>query len=158
MRIHTGLPGLFLIVGLVIALVNIGLFSFIRDDTLWPILKNGLIGVNIDSAFAEIPVYPDAILVGSSAKQLRFSYTYQTIRESSGSVPQVSKWYTQALEERGWKVGVSPSDANAQTEQYIVFEKRWIKQLRLSLSRSTDGTKTMITVELGPKYQDDDEL
>jgi hypothetical protein len=140
-----------------LAVFNIGLFSFISDDQYFPLLKNNFFGVNIDKAMKDIPVYPDSELTELSAKQLRFSYIYQSIRESSDTVAQISAWYADELAKRGWETRIPSSDINAPV-QYLEFEKPFIRQLRLSLMPSQDGTKTVISTDFGPKYQDDDEL
>ena len=96
--------------------------------------------------FPEIPVYPDAELVGSSKPNGNFEETqgYRAKWYVSGTVMEVMDWYIEELSMKGWTI-VSPNDSTAVGEQVTDISNNEFKGY---LAVEVDDEKIEIVVDL----------
>ena len=146
-----------LLAGVILAILNVLLFRFIRDENTLPRWKNGISGVDSGEPFAKIPTYPGAVLSSSHITQLRFNYMFDTTWVSGDDAELIARWYTLALTQAGWELVEPPADWSA-GDLNLVFNKKWNRILSLSIMPSTEESLNSIQIEISTKHQQEDVL
>jgi hypothetical protein len=114
----------------------------------------------IDASYPQIPVYPDATVATSSA-DLNEGTTYRGIKysevwNSPATVPEVSRWYVNALPKAGWTLDIPLGNPNAQTLQMLsYFNDQYTLRITIAKAKPTDNT--LVTAEFSTKFSDFEE-
>lgn len=157
MKIHGRFLVLILAIGGILTMMNIGLLAFVRNENVFPRLKNTISGVDVGDPFTDIPAYPRSTLVHSRIIQLRFNYAFENVWESADNTGKIARWYNDMLAPRGWILTEPPSDWNG-ANLNLVYNKKWNRILVLSITPSESQTGNTIHIEISTKHQQEDVL
>lgn len=146
-----------LLASIVLAILNVVLLRFVRNENTLPRWKNGISGVDGDNPLNQIPTYPGSSLVSTHITQLRFNYSYDSHWQTSDGTEAIGRWYVQMLSERGWDLVEPPADWSAR-DLNLVFNKKWNRILSLSITASTEESLNSIAIEISTKHQQEDVL
>lgn len=97
--------------------------------------------------FPEVPVHPQAELVGSSQTTDYTGIHYEAGWKIKGTSPDYLDWYVKALAEQGWKITEKPEGVDYLTPQLLIFSKNEQK-LELGLVPEDGNTVTRVILRI----------